>query len=57
MLHFIQLVHPRNMDNYVQYSKHKSRTTEVTSFEHRTQNICTQNTMSHTGFRNKVCKF
>ena len=33
--------------------KHKSQNTEVTSFEHRTQNICIQNTMSHIGFRTK----
>ena len=51
MLHFMQLAHPRHMDIYVQNSKHKSRNTEVTSFEHRTQNIYIQNTMSHIGFR------
>ena len=48
---FLQLVYPRHMDIYVQNSKHKSQNTEVTSFEHRTQNICIQNTMSHIGFR------
>ena len=47
MLHFIQLNHPRHMDIYVQDSKHKRQNTEVTIFEHRTQNICIQNTMSH----------
>ena len=51
MLHFMQLAHPRHIDIYVQNSKHKSQNTEVTSFEHRTQNICIQNTMSHIGFR------
>ena len=44
----------RHMDTYVQNSKHKSQNTEVTSFEHRTQNICVQNTMSHIGFRSYV---
>ena len=38
MLHFMQLAHPRHVDIYVQNSKHKSQNTEVTSFEHRTQN-------------------
>ena len=51
--HFMQLAHPRHMDIYVQNSKHKSQNTEVTSFEHRTHNICIQNTMSHIGFRKK----
>ena len=51
MLHFMPLAHPRYMDIYVPNSKHKSQTTDVTSFEHRTQNICIQNTMSHIGFR------
>ena len=37
---------------YVPNSKHKSQNTRVTSFEHRTQNICIQNTMSHIGYRN-----
>ena len=49
MLHFMQLAHPRHMDIYVQNSKCKSQNTEVTRFEHRTQNICIQNTMSHIG--------
>ena len=44
MLHFMQLAHPRHMDIYVQNSKDKSQNT-VTSFEHRTQNVCIQNTM------------
>ena len=48
MLHFMQLAH---IDIYVQNSKHKSQNTESTSFEHRTQNICIQKTMSHIGFR------
>ena len=50
---FMQLAHPRHMDIYVQNSKHKSQNAEVTSFEHRTQNICihVQNTRSHIGFR------
>ena len=39
------------MDIDVQNSKHKSQNTVVTSFEHRTQNIYTQNTISHIGFR------
>ena len=48
MLHFMLLAHPRHMDINVQNSKqHKSQNTEVTSFEHRTQNICIQNTVSH----------
>ena len=47
----MQLAHPRHMDIYVQSSKHKSQNTEVTSFEHRTQNICILNTLSHIGFR------
>ena len=47
----MQLAHPRPMDIYVQNSKHKSQNTEVTSFEHRTQNISIHNTMSHIGFR------
>ena len=51
MLHFMHLTHPPHLDIYVQNSKHKSQNTEVTSFEHRTQNICIQNTMSHIGFR------
>ena len=40
MLHFMQLAHPRHIDIYVQNSKHKSQNTELTSFEHRSQNIC-----------------
>ena len=57
MLHFMQLAHTRHMDINIQNSKNKSQNTEVTSFEHRTQNICTQhtmyiqNTVSHIGFR------
>ena len=51
MLHFMQLAHPRHMDINIQNSKHKGQNTEVTSFEHRTQNICIQNTVSHMGFR------
>ena len=51
MLHSMQLAHPRHMDIYDQNSKHKSQNTEVTSFEHRTQN-----TMSHIGFRNQWSK-
>ena len=51
MLHFMQLAHPRHMDINIQNSKHKGENTEVTSFEHRTQNICIQNTVSHIGFR------
>ena len=51
MLQFMHLAHPRHLDIYVQNSKHKSQNTGVTSFEHRTQNICIQNTMSHIGFR------
>ena len=51
MLHFMQLAHPRHMDIYVQNSKRKSQNKEVTNFEHRTQNIYDQNTMSHIGFR------
>ena len=51
MLHFMQLAHPRHMDINIQNSKHKGQNTEVTSFEHRTQNICIQNTVSHIGFR------
>ena len=47
----MQLAHSRRMDIYVQNPKHKSQNTEVTSFEHRTQNICIQNTKSHIGFR------
>ena len=43
MLHFLQLAHPRHMAIYMYLlnSKHKSQNTEVTIFEHRTQNICT----------------
>ena len=55
MLHFMKLTHPRHMDINIQNSKHKGlfdiQNTEVTSFEHRTQNICIQNTVSHIGFR------
>ena len=51
MLHFMQLAHPRHMDINIQNSKHKGQNTEVTSFEHRTQNICIHNTVSHIGFR------
>ena len=57
MLHFMQLAFTRHMDINIQNSKSKSQNTEVTSFEHRTQNICTQNTIyiqntvSHIGFR------
>ena len=51
MLHFMQLADPRHMDIHVQNLKHKSHNTEVTIFEHRTQNICIQNTVSHIGFR------
>ena len=51
MLHFMQLAHPRHMDINIQNSKHKGQNKEVTSFEHRTQNICIQNTVSHIGFR------
>ena len=51
MLHFMQLAHPRHMDINIQNSKHKGQNTEVTSFEHRTQNICIQNTVSYIGFR------
>ena len=51
MLHFMQLAHPRHMDINIQNSKHKGQNTEVNSFEHRTQNICIQNTVSHIGFR------
>ena len=47
----MQLAHPRHMDINIQNSKHKGQNTEVTSFEHRTQNICIQNTVSHIGFR------
>ena len=50
MLHFMQLAHPRHMDINIQNSKHKGQNTEVTSFEHRTQNICIQNTVSYIGF-------
>ena len=35
--------------------KLKSQNTEVTSYEHRIQNICTRNTMSHIGFRYTNC--
>ena len=51
MLHFMQLAHPRHMDINIQNSKHKGQNTEVTSFEHRSQNICIQNTVSYIGFR------
>ena len=51
MLHFMQLAHPRHMDINIQNSKHKGQNIEVTSFEHRTQNICIQNTVSYIGFR------
>ena len=47
----MQLAHPRHIDIYVQNSKHKIQNTEVISY--RTQNICTQHTMSHIGFRRK----
>ena len=35
--------------------KLKSQNTEATSYEHRIQNICTRNTMSHIGFRYTYC--
>ena len=35
--------------------KLKSQNTEVTSYEHRIQNICTRNTMSHIGFLYTYC--
>ena len=35
--------------------KLKSKNTEVTSYEHRIQNICTRNTMSYLGFRYTYC--
>ena len=35
--------------------KLKSQNTEVTSYEHRIQNICTRNTMSYLGFRYTYC--
>ena len=53
----MQLAHTGHMDINIQNSKNKSQNTIVTSFEHRTQNICTQNTIniqntvSHIGFR------
>ena len=51
MQHFMQLAHPRHMDINIQNSKHKGQNTEVTSFEHRTQNNCLQNTVAYIGFR------
>ena len=35
--------------------KLKSQNTEVTSYEHRIQNICTRNTMLYLGFRYTYC--
>ena len=45
------LVHPSHVQFLLKSQNTKVTNTEVTTFEHGTQNICIQNTMSHIGFR------